>query len=129
MDDLVLLADLIKAKNSVDNIIANLIGRPAQIGHVGEYIAAKIFDIELNRSASQKDIDGYFRSGPLAARSVNVKWYGKREGILDLKEASSMLRFIPARTTGSWNCLRSRKSNLRFSGWEHSRNYASFCYA
>jgi hypothetical protein len=36
MDDLTTFADLIREKNAVDNRIANMIGRPAQVGHAGE---------------------------------------------------------------------------------------------
>jgi hypothetical protein len=34
-------------------------------GHLGEWIASVVFDIELESSASAKGIDGRFRSGPL----------------------------------------------------------------
>jgi len=87
MSDLVRLAELLKEKHLIDEKIANLVGRPAQIGHVGEYIASVIFDIRLEASATAKGIDGHFATGPLAGRSVNVKWYGKLEGILDLTPA------------------------------------------
>ena len=75
MRDLERLANLIKARNSVDLRIAGLIGRPATLGHVGEFIASKVFHIVLVESASQKGIDGYFADGPLSGCSVNVKWY------------------------------------------------------
>lgn len=78
------LAELLRAKNRIDDEIASLIGRPALIGHTGEYVAAAIFDIELNSSATQEGTDGYFRSGALKSKSVNVKWYPKKEGILDI---------------------------------------------
>jgi len=68
------LARLIHTKNEIDARIAALIGRSALIGHVGEYIAAQVFDIRLEHSASNKALDGFFASGPLAGRSVNVKW-------------------------------------------------------
>lgn len=61
-----------------------LVGRPCQIGHVGKWIAARIFDIELHESAVAPGSDGVFRSGPLVDRSVNVKWYGLEESILDM---------------------------------------------
>jgi hypothetical protein len=50
----------------------------------GEYVAAEIFGILLEHSASTRSIDGYFAAAPLAGRSVNIKWYGKQEGLLDL---------------------------------------------
>ncbi len=76
------LADLIRQRNEIGREIAALIGRPATIGHVGEFIAAAVFDIELEESASGRGIDGHFRSGPLAGRTVNVKWYAKHESLL-----------------------------------------------
>ena len=51
---------------------------------VGEYIAAQIFNITLERSARKRAHDGRFIAGALAGRTVNVKWYGKQEGVLDL---------------------------------------------
>jgi len=50
----------------------------------GEYIAAEIFDIELEELANAKGFDGHFRNGSLAGRTVNVKWYGKLEYMLDI---------------------------------------------
>ena len=78
------LAELIKSKNSIDNMIATHIGRPALPGHIGEYIAAHIFDIELCATANQRAIDGSFRSGALAGKTVNIKYYGKKENLLDI---------------------------------------------
>ena len=43
-------------------------------GHLGEWIAAQVFDIELERSAY---IGGQFRTGPLQGQTVNMKWYLK----------------------------------------------------
>jgi hypothetical protein len=74
------LAVFIRRKNAIDAEIAAIVGRPAQMGHVGEYIAAQVFDILLEHSASTRSIDGYFATAPLAGRSVNIKWYGKQEG-------------------------------------------------
>ena len=88
MDDLTRVAQLIQTRNQVAKDIASLIGRPAIIGHVGEYIAAKIFYIALEVSATQKSIDGRFVDGLLQGRSVNIKWYAKREGLLDITPAS-----------------------------------------
>jgi len=88
MEDLFQLAELIKAKNKIDVQISHLIGRPALVGHVGEYLAARIFDIQLVESASNKAIDGYFCTGLLAGKSVNVKWYPKQDGLLAIKPDS-----------------------------------------
>lgn len=78
------VAKLIAERNAVDAQIGAIIGRPVVAGHLGEWIAAQVFDIELERSATAKAIDGHFSAGPLAGRTVNVKLYGKREGLLDI---------------------------------------------
>jgi hypothetical protein len=85
--DLTRLAELLHDHNRVDNEIARLIDRPAEKGHIGEFIAAAIFDIALHESATHKGSDGSFRSGPLAGRTVDVKCYGKQEWILAISEA------------------------------------------
>ncbi len=82
------LANAIKQKNTADAEIARTFGRPAERSHAGEYIAAKIFGIELERSASTKGIDGRFVGGNLAGKTVNIKWYGKWENILDISTES-----------------------------------------
>jgi len=51
------LADLISKRNQVNKEIADLIGRPALTGHVGEFIASRVFNIELESSAARKGID------------------------------------------------------------------------
>lgn len=84
MSDLKILAELIRERNSTEERISEIISRPASIGHLGEFIAGKIFDIELAKSANQKSLDGWFTTGLLAGKSVNIKWYAKREGILDM---------------------------------------------
>ena len=82
MDDLTQLADFIKPRNSVARDIAALIGRPAQIGHIGEYVASRIFHIVLEESAAHKGSDGRFSDAPLKGCTVNIKWYAMREGLL-----------------------------------------------
>ncbi len=80
MDESTKLAQLIKQRNRIEEEITAVIGRPAQIGHLGEYIAVQIFDIQLEESMVTKSLDGYFRNGAVNGRSVNIKWYAKREG-------------------------------------------------
>lgn len=84
MERLTRLAELVKARNQVETEIAAIIGRPGSIGHVGEFIAAQIFAIKLEQSANVEGIDGHFTDGPLTGRTVNIKWYTKRGGILDI---------------------------------------------
>ena len=82
------LGRLLKQRNQVDKEIASIIGRPAHSGHIGEFVAARIFDIELLHSASHEAIDGHFARGPLAGKSVNVKKYSIDQSILDMKPDS-----------------------------------------
>jgi hypothetical protein len=86
-EDISRIADLLRTRNAVDAEIAAILGRPMTSGHLGEWIAARIFDIELEPSATATAIDGRFRSGELAGRTVNIKWYLKRENLLDMSSA------------------------------------------
>jgi hypothetical protein len=61
-----------------------LIGRPAAAGSIGEFVAAKVFGINLMRSGSHPGHDGVFERGPLAGKTVNVKTYGRQEFVLDI---------------------------------------------
>ena len=67
--DLVELASLLRERNVIDESIGRLIDRPMTAGHAGEWIASRIFDIQLEPSAVAKAIDGRFRSGPLSGRA------------------------------------------------------------
>ena len=66
MDSLAQAAILLRQRNAIDVKLARLIHRPMTSGHLGEWIAAQIFDIELEASAVAAGIDGRFRSGPFA---------------------------------------------------------------
>lgn len=84
MKDLEQLSKVIRLKNVADDEIAGIIGRPALIGHTGEYVAAKVFNMELEQNAAHKAIDGHFTDGILDGKTVNIKWYAKQEGVLDI---------------------------------------------
>ncbi len=86
MNSLDQFAALLQQRNQIDSQIGRIIGRPASTGHIGEWIAAQIFDIELATSASNKGYDGTFRSGPLEGQTVNVKMYGTHQGMLDISD-------------------------------------------
>jgi hypothetical protein len=81
------LAELLRVRNAADLDIARLIGRPVERGHLGEWIAARLFDLDMATSATQAGWDGRFHSGPLAGRTANIKFYGRLEGGLDLRDA------------------------------------------
>src|SRR5690348_15442767 len=72
-DQLERVAELLARRNEIDRDIADVIKRPMTAGHLGEWVAAQIFDIQLEDSAVATAIDGIFRSGQLAGRTVNVK--------------------------------------------------------
>jgi hypothetical protein len=84
------IAELLRERNAVDRRISSLIGRPMAAGHLGEWIGAEVFDIELEHSAVAAAVDGRFRSGPLQGRTVNVKCYLRREGLLDMTETAML---------------------------------------
>lgn len=86
-DNLIKLIGLLEQRNAIDAQIAALIGRPALQGHIGEFIAAELFDIELDPSACNAGFDGRFRSGELVGKTVNIKLYGKQESLLGINEA------------------------------------------
>ena len=79
------LAETVRQKNTADRRVAEIIGRPALSGHFGEFVAAAIFGIELCGSATQEGYDGWFRGGALDGKTVNIKYYTKHDGLLDLK--------------------------------------------
>lgn len=83
-------AALLRERNALDAELARLIQRPMTSGHLGEWIAAQVFDIELEASATAAGIDGRFGSGPLQGQTVNIKWYLKREGVLDTTESAAL---------------------------------------
>jgi hypothetical protein len=89
-DYLARAAALLRERNAIDVELAELIKRPMTSGHLSEWIAAQIFDIELEASAAAAGIDGRFRSGALQDHTVNIKWYLKREGVLDITESTAL---------------------------------------
>ena len=84
MPDLEQLAGLIRIKNDADAAIAELIGRPSTSGNIGEYLAAKVFAIELMASGAHPGYDGTFTAGSLAGQTVNIKTYSRHESVLDI---------------------------------------------
>jgi hypothetical protein len=89
-EDLRKIASLLRERNVIDEKIATAIHRPMTAGHLGEWIASQVFDIELETSAVAAAIDGRFRAGPLQGRTVNVKWYLNRENLIDITESPAL---------------------------------------
>jgi hypothetical protein len=88
------LARLLRVRNPIDTEISQIIHRPMTAGHAGEWIAAHVFDIELESIASMAAYDGHFRSGPLAGKTVNVKWYLKQESVLDMTNSDALAYYL-----------------------------------
>ena len=61
------LAELIRAKNEADLSIARLLRRPALSGNIGEFVAARVFGIDLMPSGSHAGYDGVFCAPPPGA--------------------------------------------------------------
>ncbi len=85
MSDLPRLASLIKSRNTIDSKISTMIGRTAQVGNVGEYIASIIFKIKPEVSSNHRGYDGRFIYGPLAGYTVDVQWHSKHDGQMSIK--------------------------------------------
>jgi hypothetical protein len=83
------IAELLRNRNAIDAQIAAITNRPMTSGHLGEWIASQLFGIALEPGATAPGIDGRFTTGLLAGKTVNVKWYLKREGLLDIGTAVS----------------------------------------
>jgi hypothetical protein len=91
MQDLTHLADLIRIRNYVNNSISRYIGRPAETGHLTEYIASQIFDIALHPTAVNKASDGCFRSpSSLESKSVNVKYRSSSTRRLNIENSAEL---------------------------------------
>ena len=80
------LAKLVREKNKADLAIAELIGRPCLPGNIGEYIAARVFSIQLMHSGAHPGYDGLFQEGDLAGKTVNIKTYSRQEYVLDISQ-------------------------------------------
>jgi hypothetical protein len=105
------LAALIRERNALDARLGLLLDRPVNTGHIGEWVAARIFDIELETAANTAGYDGHFTAGPLAGRSVNVKAYGKREGMLDINPNAPLDDYLVF--AGAKAALSSSRGTLR----------------
>jgi hypothetical protein len=84
MTNLARLAELLRARNTVESNIANLLKSSVSLGSVGEYIAAQIFAINLTTSALHNQFAGTFANQPGAGKTVDVQWCPRREGFLNI---------------------------------------------
>lgn len=105
------IAGLLSKRNDIDASIAAIIGRPMTAGHLGEWIAAHVFDIVLEDSAAAPVSDGRFRNGPLQGRTVNIKWYLRQEGALDMTDPAMPDFYLVM--TGPYSAAASSRSSTR----------------
>ena len=82
MNEVRRVAELIRERNRVDAALSACIRRPALPGHLGDWIAARVFGIDLDHQVTAKGVDGRFADG----RTVNIRWYPKRDNLVDLRE-------------------------------------------
>lgn len=85
MSNLPRLAELLHARNTVESNLANLLGSSINLSTVGEHIAATVFGITLVPSTRGSGFVGIFASQPLRGKTVDVQWYPRREGFLNLR--------------------------------------------
>jgi hypothetical protein len=88
VDEVERIAELLRARNAVDTLIADVTNRPVTSGHLGEWLAFRIFGLAPAVHAAVAGLDGTFSGGPLDGRTVNVKWYLKRDGLLDITDTA-----------------------------------------
>ena len=84
------LAALLRERNVLDARLGRLLDWPLDTGSIGEWIGARIFDIELEAAANVAGYDGHFTTGVLAGRTVNVKAYARRESMLDINPSAPL---------------------------------------
>ena len=97
-------------ENGLDARIGRLRDRPVNTGSIGEWIAARIFDIELQTAANTAGYDGRFTTGG-AGRAVNIKAYTKHEGMLDINSNAPLDYYLVL--TGAPSALASSRGTLR----------------
>lgn len=105
------LAALVRARNMLDARLGRLLDRPVSTGSIGEWIAARIFDIELETAANVPGYDGHFTTGAMAGRTVSVKAYPRREGMLDIDPNAQSDAYLVL--TGPKGTLVSSRGTLR----------------
>ena len=89
MDSIGKLADLLKDRNRIDQQIVNIIRRPAEKSHIAEWIASRVFLIDLNGNKNEKGYDGIFTEGSLKGKKVDIKYYAVNQHQIDVNQEVS----------------------------------------
>lgn len=114
MDSIGKIADLLKDRNKIDQQITGIIGRPAEKGHISEWIASKVFPIELNRNKNEKGYDGIFSEGSLKGKKVDIKYYTVNQHQIDLNPEISEDVYLLVFTGPYRSAAASEKQNRPF---------------
>src|SRR5260370_11563939 len=93
-DSLARAAALLRERNAIDAELARLIQRPMTSGHLAEWIAAQVFDIELEASAVAAGIGGRLRSGPLAVRGRKINRDLNLQSLLRTPESTALSYYV-----------------------------------
>jgi hypothetical protein len=86
------IARLLSARNAIDQEIAQVIKRPMTSGISASGSRRRYSISSWSHQPSRPD--GRFRSGPLTGQAVNIKWYLKREGLLDSSESPMLDHYL-----------------------------------
>lgn len=112
MGDIEKLASFLMERNEIDRKITEVIHRPAEKGHISEWIASKLFPIKLNYNGREKGYDGIFMDGTLEGKKVNVKYYSANQHIIDLNPNVGEDIFLLI-LTGPYSSVSSSKDQKR----------------
>ena len=106
-------AQLINQRNEIDHkIVKDYIGRPAEKGHIAEWIASKAFPITLNKKGNQSEYDGVFNSGSLKGKRVDIKYLAVNNRILDINNKLTSEVYLLV-FTGPYEAAQSSKDKVR----------------
>lgn len=94
MSNLPRLAELLRARNTVESNLANLLGSSVNLSTVGEHIAATVFGLTRVPSIHHSGFVGTFANQPLHGKTVEVQWHSRREGILHLRPETAPDYFL-----------------------------------
>jgi hypothetical protein len=78
------LAELVRARNTVESNMVNLIEREVHLNSVGEHIAANVFGIRLVPTTIQSGFVGIFTTPALSGKTVDIRWYPRRESYINI---------------------------------------------
>jgi hypothetical protein len=105
------LSGLIGNRDAIDDRLGGILGRLATVGDIGEWIASKVFDIELPAAANNTAFDGYFTTGALSGTTVNIKTYMQQDFTLDVTDSDALDYYLVF--TGPKSKLGSSRGTLR----------------